>query len=402
MLSHGYPPTISGVSLVAQKLARAMVRRGHTLTLVTGSQHGNAYREEDEGVIVERVPSWPNPYWTEGRLPIASHKRFRDILETTQPDIVHSHDSGFLGFRLVREDRNGEVPKVITCHFLPKYVTRYIGWIDSLKRPIEKTVWEVAVRLMNQFDRAVFPTKTQQLAFIQHGLETQSAVISNGVDTTRYRLSTGGDLSTVEKYKLPDGPRVLFVGRLALDKDIETLIRAMAVPWAEYGAHLVIVGRGDDRKRLEDLARAVNLEKCVRFMGFVPEEDLPAIYRECDLFTIAAKVEVQSIPTLQAVASAMPVVAVNAAALPELVHDGESGYLVPAGNAEAVGRAVVDILDDVARARRFGEASLEISIQHREEATFDAYERLYVELLQKEGRGNSKNRPITSPAVQVE
>ena len=62
MLSHGYPPTISGVSIVAQKVARAMVRRGHEVTVVTASRDGQSAREEDEGVILERVNSWPNPY----------------------------------------------------------------------------------------------------------------------------------------------------------------------------------------------------------------------------------------------------------------------------------------------------------------------------------------------------
>ena len=119
MLSHAYPPIISGVSLVAQKVARAMVRRGHSVTVVTASRFGYAKREEDDGVILNRVHSWPNPYWSEGRLPITSLKEFREIVAEVQPDIVHSHDSGLLGFQLVREDREGEVPKVLSCHFLP-------------------------------------------------------------------------------------------------------------------------------------------------------------------------------------------------------------------------------------------------------------------------------------------
>ncbi len=109
MLSHGYPPTISGVSLVAQKVARAMVRRGHTVTVVTASRDRHNSHEEDEGVILERVHSWPNPYWSEGRLPITSLKQFRFIMEEVQPDIVHSHDSGLLGFQLDHIVQSGGV-----------------------------------------------------------------------------------------------------------------------------------------------------------------------------------------------------------------------------------------------------------------------------------------------------
>ncbi|MGB3717381.1 MAG: glycosyltransferase [Candidatus Promineifilaceae bacterium] len=386
MLSHGYPPTISGVSLVAQKVARAMVRRGHTITMVTASRDGHASREEDEGVILERVNSWPNPYWSEGRLPITSLKQFREIMDVAQPDIVHSHDSGLLGFQLVREDREGEVPKVLTCHFLPEYVSRYVGWIDTLKRPIEKTVWDVAVRLLNQFDRVVFPTSTQRQAFLEHGLEVPTTVISNGVDISRYQPVVNGDGDIARRYKLPNAPRILFVGRVARDKEIDVLIRAMAQPWAEHGAHLLIVGRGDDRSRLGELARSEQLEHCTHFLGFVPEEDLPGLYREIDIFTIAATVEVQSIPTLQAVATAKPVVAVKAAALPELVHDGQNGYLVPPEDPPAMGRALSKLLGDSKRAQLFGKNSLAIGREHAEEATFDAYESLYEQLLAEEAR----------------
>lgn len=395
MLSHGYPPTISGVSLVAQKVARAMVRRGHTVTMVTASHEGEALREVDQGVSVERVHSWPNPYWSEGRLPITSLKQFREIMDAAQPDIVHSHDSGLLGFQLVREDREGEVPKVLTCHFYPEYVTRYVGWIDSLKRPLEKTVWEVAVRLMNQFDRTVFPTQTQQYSYIKHGLQASSTVISNGVDTSRYYPSPNGDVRIANRYRLPDGPRILYVGRLAKDKEIDVLIRSMAYPSAEFGAHLLVVGRGDDRDRLQELAQSEQLHHCIHFLGFVPEEDLPALYRQIDIFTIAATVEVQSIPTLQAVATAKPVVAVNASALPELVRDGRNGYLAPPGDSVAIGRAFAKILADPQLSRKFGQESLEISRQHAEEKTFDLHEALYEQLLAEEADNKAMFSPVS-------
>ena len=391
MLSHGYPPTISGVSLLAQKLARALVRRGHAVTVVTASHHGRSTQEEDEGVVLERVHSWPNPYWSEGRLPITSRKRFREIMAEVRPAIVHSHDSGLLGFQLVREDREGEVPKVLSCHFLPEFITRYIGWIDSLKRPIEKTAWEVAVRLLNQFDRIVFPSKTHEQAFVKNGLFMPTAIISNGVDTKRYHPPDGGDGDIAQRYRLPKGPRILFVGRVAKDKEIDVLIRAMARPSAEHEAHLLIAGRGDDSAWLQELARAEQLERCIHFLGFVPEADLPGLYREVDLFTIAATVEVQSIPTLQALASAKPVVAVNAASLPELVRDGENGYLVPPRDPRAMGHAYSKVLVDPGRARRFGEASLAISRDHAEKVTFDDYEFLYQQLLDEEARNLGNN-----------
>jgi 1,2-diacylglycerol 3-alpha-glucosyltransferase len=369
-------------------VARAMVRRGHSVTVITTSQHGQSVREEDEGVMLERVRSWPNPYWSEGRLPITTLKRYREIVDVFNPDIVHSHEA-VLGFQLARRVKGGEVPKVVTCHFLPGFVTRYIGWINSLKRPIEKTIWEVGVQVLNKYDRVVFPNNTHRKAFVDNGLRAPTVVISNGVDTRRYHPIFSKDGEIARRYKLPKGPRILFVGRIAKDKEIDVLINAMTQPSAKHGAHLLIVGRGDDTSRLQKLTRSAHLEHCVHFLGFVPEKDLPGLYRQIDVFAIAATVEVQSIPTLQAAASAKPIVAVDAASLPELVHSGKNGYLVPPKDPQAMGKAFCKIMEDPELARQFGDSSLVISKDHDEEATFDGYETLYKQLLAEEAQNIS-------------
>jgi 1,2-diacylglycerol 3-alpha-glucosyltransferase len=98
MLSHGYPPTISGVTLVVQKVARAMVERGHDVTVVTASDHGAPYQSEDQGVRLWRVRSAPNPFWSEGRLPLLTYDRLKEIVAQVQPDVINTHDSALLSW----------------------------------------------------------------------------------------------------------------------------------------------------------------------------------------------------------------------------------------------------------------------------------------------------------------
>ncbi len=182
------------------------------------------------------------------------------------------------------------------------------------------------------------------------------------------------------RYGLPPRPRILFVSRLAKDKEIDVLIRAMEYARTKSNAHLLIVGKGDDRDRLEELALDLGLEDCIRFLGFVHEEDLPALYRVSDLFAIASTCEVQSLPTLQAVASGLPVVAADAVALPELVHYGINGFLTPPGDPEAMADAMCRILADPSLKAQMGKASLSIAQPHAEEHTFEAYENVYRKL----------------------
>jgi 1,2-diacylglycerol 3-alpha-glucosyltransferase len=384
MLSHGYPPTISGVTLVVQKVAKAMVSRGHQVTVVTASDRGAPYQVVDEGVILRRVRSAPNPFWSEGRLPLLTYDRLREIIDEVRPDVINTHDGALLSWQLyLFEGGRSHVPEVLTCHFLPRFVSYYIHVGDRVERMIENLTWEVTVRMINGFDHVIFPTCSQEAMFRKEGLEAPSTVISNGFDAQRY--NPNGDVGDIERrYGLPQGPRVLFVGRLARDKKIDILIRAFAR--IETG-HLLLVGRGDDRQRLEDLAGGLGLRRRVHFMGFVPETDLPGIYRAASLFAIASDVEVQSIPTLQAVGTGLPIVAADAAALPELVQDGNNGYLARPGDVDGFAAAMRCILGDLDRASAFGQASLEIGRRHSEDRTFRAYEQLYSALALAEGQG---------------
>ncbi|MFN2218638.1 MAG: glycosyltransferase [Anaerolineae bacterium] len=385
MLSHGYPPVISGVTLVVQKVAREMVRRGHEVTVVTASDRGPAYEDQDQGVKLMRVHSRPNPFWSEGRFPIISYDRLIEIVMDVEPDVINTHDSALLSVHLHRLERDKcHVPELLTCHYLPRFVTYYVHAGNVVQRVVEDIAWDVTMRMINGFDHVIFPTQTQQQAFIEEGLNKPSTVISNGLDTGRYNPTGPGDEEyVVARYDLPPGPRVLVVGRLAKDKKIDVVVRAMKDVTSSQEAYLLLVGRGDDRERLEELVDSLDLREYVRFLGFVPEEDLPALYRYSDIFAIASDVEVQSIPTLQAAATGLPIVAVEAAALPELVQNNTNGHLVPPDDPNALATAIRHILDNPDLAKRLGEASLEIGRRHADEETFDAYEKLYRAYSQK-------------------
>lgn len=386
LFSHSYPPVISGVSVVVQKVAWEMVKRGHQVTVVTASDSGAAYNDQDKGVALVRVRSAPNPFWSEGRLPLLSYSGLREIVADVQPDLINTHDSGLLGAQLYRmEHQRGHVPELLTCHFLPQYVSYYVHVGDVIEEAVQEITWGYTIRMINGFNHVIFPTETQRRTFIEKGLESTSSVISNGLDIFRYNPVSANDEEVIARYKLPPGHRILVVGRLAKDKKLDILIRSMREIESRQPAHLLLVGRGDNRERLQDLVESLALQDRVHFLGFVPEEDLPAIYRHADIFAIASDVEVQSIPTLQAAATGLPIVAVAAGALPELVKDEINGYLVPPGEPAAFAAAFSKLIDKPALAEKFGQASLEIGRQHAEMYTFDAYENIY--------RAYSKQKP---------
>ncbi|MDH5616205.1 MAG: glycosyltransferase, partial [Acidimicrobiia bacterium] len=348
----------------------------HSVTVVAASADGTARVEDDQGVRVIRLQSRSNPFWSDGALPVVSQTELRQIIREADPDIVHSHETALLSLQLLRLGLDREVPLVATCHYLPRFVAQYVGWDGRLDGLAESIVWEYAIRLLNQFDHVVFPSKTQATAFTEEGLVVPFTVISNGVDTDRYRPGLHGVEGVEARYRLPEGRRMLFVSRLAKDKRVDVLLNSL-LHLRQANTHLVLVGTGDDEPRLKAITGNLALEGRVHFLGFVPEEDLPSVYRACDLFAIASECEVQSIPTLQAAATGLPIVAVDAAALPELVNDDVNGFLVAPADHRAIARAVEMILDDSGRAAAMGRASLETSRAHGDAATVDAHELLY-------------------------
>lgn len=380
MVSHGYPPVISGVTLVVQKLARAMVCRGHQVTVVTASDRNKSYRDTDQGVQLERVHALSNPFWQDGPIPIADQSELTRIAEALQPDVLHVHDAALLGIQALRLNRKAGIPLVATCYYVPRFVAHYVTWDGNPHKAIESLAWSYSTWLFNQFDHVVFATQAHRRAFQEQGLTAPTSIISNGLDIQRYTPGPA-DLDMAAKYDLPPAPRILFVSRLAQDKRIEVLLYALRRVCEKQEASLVLVGKGDDRERLESITTELGLEQRVRFTGFVPEADLPALYRLADCFAIASTCEVQSLPTLQAVATGLPVVAVDAMALPELVRHDESGYLVPPEDPEALAHALLNVLTDPVRAARMGRVGLEIAQAHDERRTFAAYEQLYSSMI---------------------
>ncbi len=119
----------------------------------------------------------------------------------------------------------------------------------------------------------------------------------------------------------------------------------------------------------------------VTFLGYLPDEDVPRLYRFADVFVIAGIAELQSIVTMEAMASGLPIIAADAMALPELVHRGENGFLFPVDDAQALAAAAVTILSDEPLRRQMAKRSLEIIKAHDINKVVEQYEMLYTQMI---------------------
>ena len=164
MLSHGYPPTVSGVTLVVQRVSRALVQRGHEVTVLTGRQRGESDRITDQNVKVIRIRSRRNPYWQEGPIPLVSQGILRSVIDETRPDVIHTHESALLTLQLIRLRSELRLPMVASCYFYPYFVPHYLK-LGKLFQPFVETLfWKYGVFYLDYFDHVIFSTLTQRAA----------------------------------------------------------------------------------------------------------------------------------------------------------------------------------------------------------------------------------------------
>jgi phosphatidyl-myo-inositol dimannoside synthase len=168
--------------------------------------------------------------------------------------------------------------------------------------------------------------------------------------------------SARDRLGLPAGPMLLSVSRLHQSefyKRIDLVLEALpAVLQQVPDAFLVVVGEGGDLQRLRRLASQLGIDDKVRFTGRVPEEDLPLYYQACDLFVLPSLKEGFGIVFLEAMQYAKPCIGARAAAVPEVIVDGENGLLAEPGDARSLQAAILTLLADEPLRRRMGSAGL--------------------------------------------
>jgi glycosyltransferase involved in cell wall biosynthesis len=200
--------------------------------------------------------------------------------------------------------------------------------------------------------------------------------ISSGIDLEKF-TPLGNTASVKKKYAIPDKPVLLYVGRLDPEKHIEEILHSVAAAIRKTDFCFVIVGKGTSKMSLEQLTQKLGISSNVIFTGFVPDEDLPYFYKLSRCFIIASIAELLSLVTLQAMASALPVIAVKAGALVELVKHGVNGYLFAEGDIPAITAQIEDIITNDDHYREMRKKSLEFIQQHDINKTLESFEQLY-------------------------
>lgn len=370
-----YYPWIGGPAAAIRGLAHGLAERGHRVSLLVPSPDGQYRVELDGRVEVTRASTLPIPfgYRLRASLPPRDVTRW---LDRCLPDVVQVHHPFPLSAAAAIAARHRGIPVVATNHTIPECSLWGLRTWGPAYRAACRAFGSWIVWLLGRCDVVTTPTATAARMLRELGFGRQVTVISNGIDTDRF--SPGGtDRSLQARLGLDERPIVLYTGRLDAEKQMDVWLRAAARLSAETDVQFAVGGEGADRPRLESLVKELGLNDRVRFIGYVSDSELPSLYRLAVLYLITSPVELQSISTLEATASGLPIVGVDAGALPELVRDGLNGYLVVPGDWEFAARAAMTILQDEKRRCSMALQSRELALEHSIARSIEAYTQLF-------------------------
>ena len=273
------------------------------------------------------------------------------LMRSFRPHVVHTHTS-----------KAGALGRIAaTLCRVPVVVHTYHGHVfDAYFSPLKTRLVVAAERVLARGASAlVAVTARVRRDVLARGIggDDQVVVVSLGLDLEPLIAAPArrGELRR-ELGLPPDAPLVGIVARLAPVKAHEVfLAAAKAMAPVRPDIVFLIVGDGERRAELETAARASGLGDRVRFLGW--RADLDRLYADLDIVVLTSKNEGSPVALIEAMAAGRPVVSTRAGGVEDVVTDGETGVVVPIGDAPAVARAVIDLLEDPARAARLGAAA---------------------------------------------
>jgi len=381
LTTESYYPNIDGGAIAQHNLVQELNKMGHEISVIAPGSSFRNIVEEDNGIKIFRTRAVKLPLYMKSRYYFSPFPVFKvgKIIKNYKPDIVHICSPYPISISAMLWARKKDIPVLGSIHILPENMISPFFRLESYK-VFEKYSWQYLVYFFGLVDWLTAPTKTGAEMYIKRGLKKNITPISNGLKTDLFNPDNNGEYLR-KKLNLPKKNIVLYTGRINEEKNLDVLIKAIPYVAKQIDAHFLICGEGGDYKQmLMDLTRELKADDHTTFTGFLDWKDYPNVYSIADVFAMPAESELQSLVTMEAVASGLPVVVVNKGALPELAGM-DNGLVFEPGNSKQMADCIVKILLDEKLRKNMGLKSLELIKKHSMESVGTQYEKLYEKIL---------------------
>jgi 1,2-diacylglycerol 3-alpha-glucosyltransferase len=369
-------PELDGVTTSVYESAKELERRGHEVVIIAPKYPGFI----DKTLNVIRLTSLKVYKVPEIRLALNLPDRAMRKILSMDFDVIHGHAGGTVTLMGWEVARTKKIPFVITYHTLWNRYTHYF-----LKgKVVTPRMMEKATKIFgNQADFLIAPTDRVEKELQSYGVKKPIKVIPSGINIEKFKQSKGGLLKRI--LNLKNGPILLFVGRLGKEKSVDFIIKSFRhVLKKAPAAQLVIIGEGPERKKLEKLSRRLSVINNTHFAGRIENSEISSAYKDADIFVFSSTTETQGLVVLEALASGVPVVAIDDPAY-ECIENGKNGYLVKK-NPKIFAEKILSIILNKEEQKRMSLEAAKSSERFSVKLTVNLLEDLYYELLDKHNK----------------
>ena len=372
----------SGVVVSTIRFSKLLKERGHHVIFIGARSAEHKDHSHHNEVKAYRFRSLPVPKSGGWNLAFPTIKELKKIFLEEKIDVVHIilpmsgaivaiKAAKTLGIKIVAHSHSQpenlfmDMPKIIQpalSNIWNKWLTWVYGKSEILIYPSE-----MARTLLEKLNNKNHP----------------SVVISNGIDLKEFKPMMIGDF--YERFNIPpEKIKLLFVGRLFPEKSIDTLIKAAPYIIKKYpDIHVMLVGAGHQRLKLEKLARSLGVDKYITFLGLVSEEDKVLAYNVCDIFVLPSLAELEGMVVLEAMACGKPIIVADAKMSASRYFVDGNGFLFKAKNPEDLARQALKLITDIDLRKKMGEKSLQNVQKYDIHKSAELLEEVYYSALKK-------------------
>jgi 1,2-diacylglycerol 3-alpha-glucosyltransferase len=326
LMTNTYKPLLGGLEKSIESFAQEYRKHGHRVIIVV-PEYPDAQPEKD----VVRIPAVHNFSGTNFSLQLPLPNTLDEALGEFRPDIIHSQHPFLVGDSALRMASKYNVPLVFTHHTLYEENVHYLpGNEEALKR----FVIELSTGYANLVDCVFAPSESIMKMMRERGVQTPIHVVPTGIYANNFTRGAGKALR--KKLHIPSDAFVVgYIGRLAPEKNLEFLARAVAAFMKKYPkVHFLIGGQGPSEETILDIFARANPIDRVHLAGVFKGKELADAYHAMDVFVFASQSETQGMVLNEAMAACIPVVAIDAPGVREVVQDRVNGCLIAHENID--------------------------------------------------------------------
>ncbi|MFO7577368.1 MAG: glycosyltransferase [Pelovirga sp.] len=321
ILTNTFTPHVGGVARSVEAFVAEYRKRGHRV-LVVAPEFPEMAQDENDVVRINAIQNF-NASDFSVALPI--HPHLSSAVDDFKPDIVHSQHPFLLGLTALRLARHRGLPLVFTHHTLYEQYTHYVpGNSPALKR----FVIELATCYAKLCDQVFAPSESIRDLLQQRGVTAPITVVPTGVHLDAF--ASGDGAAFRRQLDIPQDAFVVgHLGRLAPEKNLAFLAQAVAdFVSHQPAAHFLVVGTGPSTEAIREIFAQADLAQRLHFAGILQQQELSDALHAMDLFAFASTSETQGMVLTEAMAAGLPVVALDAPGVREVVRDKDNGRLL--------------------------------------------------------------------------